>query len=65
MIYDDKEFLAQMKKDFEKFRETYGFAAYDAILEIFSKQYMKIEELTKSRDSWKDKYRELKLKNDN
>jgi len=50
--------IPQQLKELEK---KFGITAYNELLDIFAKQYMKIEELIKSRDNWKKKYMDLKL----
>lgn len=49
-------------KLFKEFEKKFGFECYESIKEILGKQHMKIEELTKSREKWKEKY--FKLKNE-
>lgn len=48
------------EKLFEEFRGKFGFKTYDAILKIFYRLHIKIGDLIKSRDNWKNKYLELK-----
>lgn len=55
--------MEQAAKLIEEFREKFGFKAYEGILTIFSRLYARIEQLTKSRDLWKEKTYALLAKN--
>jgi hypothetical protein len=39
-----------------EFEKKFGFEAYEGIKEILSKLYLKVQELKKSRDKWREKY---------
>jgi len=47
-------------KEFTKIRERLGIDAFDEICNILFKLQMRIEDLEKSRDNWKNKYMKLK-----
>jgi len=53
--------IAKQLKELEK---KWGIEAWNDILDLLGKQQLKIEELTKSRENWKLKYKRLKDKND-
>ncbi len=57
--------MEKTAKLFKEFEDKFGFKAYNSILDIFSRLHVRIEELIKSRDNWRNKYFELKrsLKN--
>ena len=44
----------------KKFKEKFGFDAYDEVMNEMGKMSMNIERLKESRDNWKKKYMELK-----
>ena len=46
----------QKLKEFEK---KFGFECYNELVQIIASMYQKIEELTKSRDSWRGRYTQL------
>jgi len=50
------------QKLLDEFENKFGFKAYNKILDILSKLYMRIQRLTTSRDNWKRKYFNLKNK---
>jgi len=45
--------LNQLLKDFEK---KFGFETYEALKKMMASMYIKIGDLTASRDKWKKKY---------
>ncbi len=54
--------MKEIPKQLKEIEKKFGIEAYNRLLDIFTKQYLKIEELTKSRDLWKNKYMNLKNK---
>lgn len=53
-----------IKKEFKKFEKKFGFECYEAIKKIMGSMYQKIEELTLSRENWKNKYMGCKKNNE-
>jgi len=50
----------EIDKLFKEFEEKFGFKSYEKIKLIYSRTYQKIDELTKARENWKEKYYQLK-----
>lgn len=48
-------------KPLKEIEKKWGVLAYHKLCDVMWKFQLRIEELTKSRDNWKDKY--MKLKN--
>ena len=48
--------------DWKKIEQKFGIDAWENVREFIWKQQLKIEELTRSRDNWKEKYMTLKRK---
>ena len=49
-----------MEKLFKEFEKKFGFECYNSLKDIMARLYMRIEELTKSRNNWKEKYMDVK-----
>ena len=47
-------------KDWKKIEQKFGIDAWEEVREFIWKQQLKIEELTRSRDNWKEKFMKLK-----
>jgi len=47
-------------KELNKIKEAFGVNAFDELMKIYFKLVMRIEDLEKSRETWKNKYKELK-----
>ncbi len=52
--------LKRIAKQMNKIREVFGIKAFQEIENYIYTLYRKIEDLIKSRDNWKNKYKELK-----
>jgi len=52
--------MKQIIKQLNKIKEVWGVEAFEEIMEFCFKLYQKIEDLTKSRNNWKQKYMDLK-----
>ncbi len=48
------------EKLLKEFEEKFGFKCYEELKDMMAKMYMKIEELKKSRDNWREKYQMVK-----
>jgi len=47
-------------KDWKKIEQKFGIDAWENVREFIWKQQLRNEELTRSRDVWKEKYMKLK-----
>ena len=47
-------------KDWKKIEQKFGIDAWENVREFIWKQQLKIEELTRSREKWKEKFMKLK-----
>ena len=52
--------MKELIKKIKKFEEKSGLKLYDEIMDDLNKIHMKVEDLKKSRENWKNKYRRLK-----
>lgn len=51
--------MKELLKEFEEIKEKMGINSYDYIISYYYTLIRKIEDLTKSRDKWKEKYERL------
>ena len=55
--------MKELLQQFKRIKKTLGIEAFEIIGDYYYTLMRKIEDLTKSRDSWRNKYLRLKEKN--
>lgn len=56
----NKEITKEVIERLNIIKEKLGIKAFDELIDIYFKLHMRIDDLEKSRESWRNKYKELK-----